>query len=71
MCAFLKNKMYFFKFIFILIEFFFFRLSTNQPVVKGEKRNAHNAIERRYRSSINDKIIELKNMIVGPEAKVL
>ena len=38
------------------------------PVV--EKRSAHNAIERRYRSSINDKIIELKDMIVGSEAKL-
>ncbi|GIY17301.1 sterol regulatory element-binding protein 1, partial [Caerostris extrusa] len=38
------------------------------PIIKGEKKNAHNAIERRYRSSINDKIIELKNMIVGTEA---
>lgn len=41
---------------------------TKAPV--GEKRSAHNAIERRYRSSINDKIIELKDMIVGPEAKL-
>lgn len=46
------------------------RISSKQPIVKGEKRNAHNAIERRYRSSINDKIIELKNMIVGAEAKL-
>ena len=38
------------------------------PVV--EKRSAHNAIERRYRSSINDKIIELKNMVIGTEAKL-
>ncbi|KAG8194771.1 hypothetical protein JTE90_017213 [Oedothorax gibbosus] len=45
-------------------------ISTKQPVVKGEKKNAHNAIERRYRSSINDKIIELKNMIVGADAKL-
>ncbi|XP_054159383.1 sterol regulatory element-binding protein 2-like [Oppia nitens] len=35
-----------------------------------EKRSAHNAIERRYRSSINDKITELKNMIVGNDAKL-
>jgi sterol regulatory element-binding transcription factor 1 len=37
---------------------------------KGEKRNTHNAIEKRYRTSINDKINELKNMIVGHEAKL-
>jgi len=40
------------------------------PKVKEVKRSAHNAIERRYRTSINDKIIELKNMVVGTEAKV-
>ncbi|XP_014664603.1 PREDICTED: sterol regulatory element-binding protein 1-like isoform X2 [Priapulus caudatus] len=37
---------------------------------KGEKRTAHNAIERRYRTSINDKIIELKNLVAGTEAKL-
>ncbi|CAH0385967.1 unnamed protein product [Bemisia tabaci] len=37
---------------------------------KEGKRNSHNAIERRYRTSINDKIIELKDMIVGTEAKL-
>ena len=36
----------------------------------AEKQKAHNAIEKRYRMSINDKIIELKNMLVGVEAKV-
>ncbi|XP_059484722.1 sterol regulatory element-binding protein 1 isoform X2 [Neocloeon triangulifer] len=40
------------------------------PKVKEVKRSAHNAIERRYRTSINDKIIELKNMVVGTEAKL-
>lgn len=38
-----------------------------QPEVK---RSSHNAIERRYRNSINDKILELKNLIAGEEAKV-
>lgn len=41
-----------------------------EPKVKEVKRSAHNAIERKYRTSINDKIIELKNMIVGEDAKV-
>lgn len=41
-----------------------------EPKVKEVKRSAHNAIERKYRTSINDKIVELKNMIVGNDAKV-
>lgn len=49
-------------------------MSTNThisvPRVKEVKRSAHNAIERRYRTSINDKIIELKNIIVGVDAKL-
>jgi len=39
--------------------------------MKDEKpKNSHNVIERRYRTSINDKIMELKDMILGTEAKV-
>ncbi|KAL1509606.1 hypothetical protein ABEB36_004316 [Hypothenemus hampei] len=38
--------------------------------VKEVKRSAHNAIERKYRTSINDKIVELKNIVVGEEAKL-
>lgn len=44
--------------------------SHKEPKVKEVKRSAHNAIERKYRTSINDKIVELKNMIVGVDAKV-
>lgn len=44
--------------------------SAPQPKVKEVKRSAHNAIERRYRTSINDKITELKNLVVGDSAKL-
>ena len=37
---------------------------------KFKKRTDHNAIEKKYRSSINDKIIELKTRVAGPDAKV-
>ncbi|KAM5263626.1 sterol regulatory element-binding protein 1 isoform 3-T3 [Ctenodactylus gundi] len=35
---------------------------------RGEKRTAHNAIEKRYRSSINDKIVELKDLVLNKSA---
>lgn len=43
---------------------------TKPPKVKEVKRSTHNAIERRYRTSINDKIVELKNMLVGDSGKL-
>jgi Helix-loop-helix DNA-binding domain len=44
--------------------------SVGVPKVREVKRSAHNAIERRYRTSINSCIVELKNMVVGEEAKL-
>lgn len=45
---------------------------TKQSVLppKIEKRSAHNAIEKRYRTSINDKILELKELVCGTESKM-
>lgn len=39
-------------------------------VKEGERRTTHNIIEKRYRSSINDKIVELRNLVMGNDAKV-
>lgn len=45
-------------------------IGSGPPKVKEVKRSAHNAIERRYRTSINSCIVELKNMVVGVDAKL-
>uniref|UniRef100_A0A9J7XAD4 Sterol regulatory element-binding protein 2 n=1 Tax=Cyprinus carpio carpio TaxID=630221 RepID=A0A9J7XAD4_CYPCA len=39
-------------------------------VKEGEKRTTHNVIEKRYRSSINDKILELRDLVMGSDAKM-
>lgn len=44
--------------------------TSGPPKVKEVKRSAHNAIERRYRTSINSCIVELKNIVVGTDAKL-
>lgn len=33
------------------------------PIIPQQKKTAHNAIERRYRNNINDRIAELKNVV--------
>lgn len=47
-----------------------FSIGSGPPKVKEVKRSAHNAIERRYRTSINSCIVELKNIVVGNDAKL-
>lgn len=46
------------------------QLNVSQSPPPPERKNSHNAIERRYRSSINDKIVELKDIVAGTEAKL-
>lgn len=46
------------------------RMPVTVPKVKEVKRSTHNAIERRYRTSINDKIVELKTILVGTGGKL-
>ncbi|MEQ2279762.1 Sterol regulatory element-binding protein 2 [Ameca splendens] len=39
-------------------------------VKEGERRTTHNIIEKRYRSSINDKIMELRDLVMGNDTKM-
>uniref|UniRef100_A0A8C3ASL5 Sterol regulatory element-binding protein 2 n=1 Tax=Cyclopterus lumpus TaxID=8103 RepID=A0A8C3ASL5_CYCLU len=39
-------------------------------VKEGERRTTHNIIEKRYRSSINDKIVQLRDLVMGNDAKM-
>ncbi|XP_065134542.1 sterol regulatory element-binding protein 2 isoform X3 [Paramisgurnus dabryanus] len=43
---------------------------TGVVVKEGERRTTHNIIEKRYRSSINDKILELRDLVMGNDAKM-
>lgn len=45
-------------------------MGTGVVVKEGERRTTHNIIEKRYRSSINDKIVELRDLVMGSDAKV-
>jgi sterol regulatory element-binding transcription factor 1 len=46
------------------------KLAMSGQLGHGEGRSAHNAIEKRYRLSINDKIIELRELIAGKDSKL-
>ena len=49
------------------------RIPNGKPAgsAKQEKcKSAHNLIEKRYRTSINDKIVELRDLVCGPDNKV-
>uniref|UniRef100_A0A8C7PW25 Sterol regulatory element-binding protein 2 n=1 Tax=Oncorhynchus mykiss TaxID=8022 RepID=A0A8C7PW25_ONCMY len=46
------------------------QLSSGGVMKEGERRTTHNIIEKRYRSSINDKILELRDLVMGGDAKM-
>uniref|UniRef100_A0AAQ6A4Q0 Sterol regulatory element-binding protein 2 n=1 Tax=Amphiprion ocellaris TaxID=80972 RepID=A0AAQ6A4Q0_AMPOC len=46
------------------------QLQPGGVVKEGERRTTHNIIEKRYRSSINDKIMELRDLVMGSDAKM-
>ena len=37
---------------------------------RGRRKSSHNAIEKRYRSSINERILELKEIVAADDEKV-
>lgn len=45
-------------------------MSPGGALKEGERRTTHNIIEKRYRSSINDKIVELRDLVMGHDAKM-
>lgn len=45
-------------------------ISADGKKLKIPKRTSHNAIEKKYRSSINDKILELKIKVAGRDVKL-
>ena len=44
-------------------------MNVHNPLI-GKPRSTHNVIEKRYRLSINDKIVKLKDAVLGSEVKV-
>ena len=49
---------------------FSFGQTEEERLSKVVRKPGHNAIEKRYRSSINDRIVELKNLVAGEESKL-
>lgn len=43
---------------------------SNQSSTNSRRKPSHNAIEKRYRSSINERIRELKQIVVANDEKV-
>ena len=49
---------------------FNFVTSEEERTSRIVRKPGHNAIEKRYRSSINDRIVELKNIVAGEDTKL-
>ncbi|KAK1877875.1 Sterol regulatory element-binding protein 1 [Dissostichus eleginoides] len=46
------------------------KMPINRIAISGREAHSPQCIEKRYRSSINDKILELKDLVAGSEAKL-